>query len=199
MRHAAPEETPLSCARALVLLEVFLDGELQGQRLSRFQAHLRSCTDCKGELEEARKIQEGLADLPTGDCPSAVTQRVLAWAAAREAPDERSRSRRFGGWGKRLAMIWRPAVAGLGVAVTALLIALAAREPARRVPQGTPQQVRAEQEARWALAYVARMTRRSSDQALGQVMDEVVDNVIGGTVVAPISEAVRRPLEEDGS
>ena len=188
-------ETPLSCARAQVLLEAFLDGDLEPARQQRFLAHVEGCAACRTEWEAARRVQAGLRSLPRWSCPPAVAERVMAQVGADTAFRLPWRER-LAGWRQGWGGLWRPAFAGVGVAVTALLIALLAREPAPPSPEAVALQ-QAEQEVRWALAYVAQVTARASDQALESTVGEIVGNVIGERVVAPVTNAVSRPLEED--
>ncbi len=189
-------DAPLSCARAQVLLEAFLDSDLAPARQQRFLAHVEGCAACRTELEAARRVQEGLRALPRWSCPPSVAERVMAQVGAADASFRVPWRERLAGWRQGWQGLWRPVCAGASVAVTALLIALLARQPPPPSPETVALQ-KAEEEVRWALAYVAQVTARASDEALESTVGEVVGNVIGERVVAPVTNAVSRPLKED--
>ena len=186
------ESQPLSCARAQVLLEMALDQELDPRREAQFRRHIAGCVSCREEFENALRVQGGLRQLGTAACPATVGTAVRAFVEAEESHAE--------GWmaalRRKWEIAWRPALAVVGVAATATVIALLARPPAR--PAGEAAAVaQAEEEVRWALAYVAQVTRRASDDALDLTLGAVLGDVIGRQVVAPVTEAVGKSLEEE--
>ncbi len=184
--------TPLSCARAQVLLEMALDQELDPRREAQFRTHLAGCAACREEFESAQRVQGVLRQLGTTICPETV---AVAVRARIEAEDSRRE-----GWmtalRRKWEAAWRPTLGVVGVAATALVIALLARPPAR--PAGEAAAVaQAEEEVRWALAYVAEVTRRASDEALDRTLGDIVGNVIGRQVVVPVTDAVGKSLKEE--
>ena len=184
--------TPLSCARAQVLLEMALDQELDSRREAQFRAHLAGCASCREEFETARRVQGGLRQLAAISCPETVAAAVRAVVEAEEARRE--------GWmtalRRRWEVAWRPTLAVVGVAATATVIALLARPPAQPVSDAAAV-AQAEEEVLWALAYVADVTRRASDDALDRTLGAVMGNVIGRQVVVPVTDAVGKSLEEE--
>lgn len=194
--------TSLSCKRTLVLLERFVDGDLPPERASRVQEHVQHCDDCRAELAAAQRVQAGLRALPRYRCPEAVAATVLAHVAAESRPAAlEARGPARGGWRERLGRglgdaWWRPALATASVAATALCITWLARQPTPPAASAADL-ARAGEEVRWALAYVAQVTRDASDSALETTVGEIMGHVIGERVVAPVTKAVRRPLEED--
>ncbi len=63
------------------LLNAYLDGELQGQRLREMETHLASCAICQKELKELRLISEQLQADTALEAPSAerfVSQLTLS-------------------------------------------------------------------------------------------------------------------------
>lgn len=186
------ESRPLSCARAQVLLEMALDHEIDPRREAQFHRHIAGCAACGEEFETARRVQGGLRQLGTAACPATVGVAVRALVEAEENRRE--------GWmaalRRKWEVAWRPSLAVVGVAATATIIALLARPPAR--PAGEAAAVaQAEVEVRWALAYVAEVTRRASDDALDLTLGAVLGDVIGRQVVVPVTEAVGKSLEEE--
>ena len=185
-------EPDISCARAQALLEPHLDGELAPGRRTVLEAHLRRCAGCREELAAAQVLRSGLRALPKWRCPEVVLHNVLAQVGA-EAGTAGLASRLASGILARVAAaVWRPALAAASIAALALGIGILARTP--RIGAPAEDLVRAEREARWALAYVAELTGRSAMQS---VVGEVVAGVIGKQVIAPLTDAVQRPLLEE--
>lgn len=187
-------ERDLSCARAQVLLEPFLDGDLSAARRSCVERHLAACAACRAELDAAETIRTELRALPRLSCPDVVADFVL-----RQAEASRSRSR-WSRWREALAdvlgeSVWRPAAALAGAGAVALTLFLLAQQP--RVNGYTTQEVvRAEVEARYAFALVAQVTTRASDAALEHVVGDVLSDVMGSQVFMPITDAVQRPFSK---
>jgi anti-sigma-K factor RskA len=86
---------------------------------------------------------------------------------------------------------WRPVLAAASVAALALAIALLNRQAAPG-GAGSAELVRAEQQARWALALVGELTERAAMKSVG----EVVGGVIGEQAIAPVTDAVQKSLEK---
>jgi len=183
----------LSCARAEVLLEAALDGELRREREEQLRAHLRACTACREVEAGVLQVQAGLRALPRWSCPPAVVQSVLdevGTDSGRRAGLRRRVAALAASWAGRA--VWRPALAAASVLALALAIAVLARQPVHTGP-AAGDLVRAEQEARWALAYVAEVTQRAAMASVG----EVVEGVIGTQVIVPVTDAVQKPLVKD--
>jgi len=185
-------ERILSCARALVLIEPYVDDDLSTARRHSLEQHLGACAACRDELADARSIRAELQALPRLACPDQVTDFVLGRVAT---------SSPRGAWARLRAAVaqasagpaWRPALAAAGVTVVALVITLLGQQP--RQNGYTPQDLaRAEVEARWALALVAQVTTRASEAAVGYVFGGVVYDVMGDQVFVPITDAVQKPM-----
>lgn len=163
-----------TCDDILDRLEEHVDGELTAAEAQRVERHLRRCSACAAELTLARRIRAELRALP-GPEPAAERPATSAW------------TRRGGSWTGRHR--WQ-----LAAAAGLVLVALAGVLSLDRPPVEAPVQVarhelpyvvsdadlaRAEQEARYALARVAEITRRaradldqSFDALPGQERDE---------------------------
>lgn len=151
--------TDLCCEEALDLLEPFLDGDLSPEEEKRLQAHLEGCASCAAERELAGAIQRELRSLPLHDCPPEVLEKVrsaggkvVAFPAARWFSPERLR-----------------------VAAVAALLAVAIGAGAffaRPVDPGPdPEQVaQATAEARYALAYISKVSRRTGLELRDEVL-----------------------------
>src|SRR5262245_49538651 len=71
-------DAPLSCVRARVLLEAYLDGELRGVRRVQMDRHLAGCHTCGQEMLQARQVRAALRALPEAECSDAVMAAVRA-------------------------------------------------------------------------------------------------------------------------
>jgi anti-sigma factor RsiW len=130
---------PLRCDEALDLLEPSLDGELPPGDAARLRAHLFGCPSCARELALARRIQGELRALPLSEVPSEI--RVLA------------------GGGRVRALL---AAAMLAMTVGGALFLEQARfRPAPPPGPSTADVARATAEARFALAYIGKVSRHA--------------------------------------
>jgi anti-sigma factor (TIGR02949 family) len=163
------------CEEALELLEPYLDGDLPPAEASRLREHLERCPACAAEMDLAAKIQRELRSLPELECPPEVLDRV------RRA-------------GRGQVVRFEPPHAGLRIAAVAAMLALALGGGAlflrlERRDQPSPEEVaRATREARFALAYLGKMTRRAGL--------DVRDEVFQKRLVAPATRSVTQALGE---
>jgi anti-sigma factor (TIGR02949 family) len=168
----------LRCDEALEILEAYLDGDLPSAEASRVREHLERCPACAAELELAGRIQRELRSLPELDCPPELVERI------HEA-----------GRGEVVPFRPREPVLGWRLAAAAALLALAIGGGALflRVQQQSdrpsPQEIaKATAEARYALAYIGKVTRRTRLS--------LQDDVFQKRLVEPASRGVSRSLGE---
>jgi len=164
----------LSCAEALDLLEPYLDGDLTQGEADRVRRHLDACPACAAELSLAARIQSELRALPQPDCPPEVIERVRRAGRGEVVPfPSRERAPR-----------WR-------IAAAAALIALGAGGGSlfvhlQHIRQQQEQVAEATREARLALAYFGKVTRRAGL--------DVRDEVLEKRLVIPVARSVSRSL-----
>jgi anti-sigma factor (TIGR02949 family) len=164
----------LPCEEALDLLEPYLDGDLPPDEADRVRRHLEACTACAAELALAARIQSELRALPQPDCPPEVIERVRRAGRGEVVPfPSRQRPPR-----------WRTAAA-------AALVALAVGGGAlgvhlQRERQQQEQVAQATREARLALAYFGKVTRKAGL--------DVRDEVLEKRLVVPVARSVSRSL-----
>jgi anti-sigma factor RsiW len=175
---------PEDCAAILPLLEPYLDGELSPAEAEGVREHAARCPACAAELRLAQAIQEGLRKLPELDTPPALLSRVhnAAEMPAEILPFERpsptTRPRR-----SQLAAL----AAALVLALLGALLLFQLRSP--QAPQPSAAEIaRATAEARYALAYVGRASRRAGL--------EIKDEVLPEHLVAPAARSLSRSLAE---
>lgn len=187
----AKREPSLSCRRAEVLLDAYLDGDLPARRKAPLEAHLATCFTCAQELERARSLRDALRALPERFCGDAVTDAVLARIRGerREAP---ATGAGLGGrlreWlARRVVPAWQPVAALAAVALVVLGVTHYMTRPP--VEQSvSPQDVaRAEVQVRWVMAHLGDISRRTGDK----VRDEVLHDRVG----VPAARAVQNALE----
>jgi anti-sigma factor (TIGR02949 family) len=166
----------LPCEEALDLLEPYLDGDLPPGEADRVRRHLETCPACAAELSLAARIQRELRALPQPDCPPEVIERVRQAGRGEVVPfPSQDRAPR-----------WRTAAAAALVALAAgggsLFVHL------QHVQQQREQVAQATREARLALAYFGKVTRKAGL--------DVRDEVLEKRLVIPVTRSVSRSLGE---
>ena len=163
----------LPCEEALDLLEPYLDGDLPPEETDRVRRHLDGCPACAAERALAARIQSELRALPQPDCPPEVIERVRRAGRGEVVPFPSAER----------APRWR-------IAAAAALVALAVGGGALGVHvQHVRQQEQVAQatlEARLALAYFGKVTRKAGL--------DVRDEVLEKRLVAPVARSVSRSL-----
>jgi len=164
----------LPCEEALDLLEPYLDGDLPPGEMDRVRRHLEACPACAAELSLAARIQRELRALPQPDCPPEVIERV-----------------RRAGRGEVVPFPARKRVPRWRIAAAAALVALAVAGGAlgvhiQHVRQQQEQVAQATREARLALAYFGKVTRKAGL--------DVRDEVLEKRLVVPVARSVSRSL-----
>lgn len=66
----------LTCEEVIEQLFVFLDGELDADRLAAIERHLESCRDCCSRAEFERKLRAKVAEAATAQAPERLRTRV---------------------------------------------------------------------------------------------------------------------------
>jgi anti-sigma factor (TIGR02949 family) len=165
------------CDEALDLLEPYVDGDLPRETAERLRVHLETCRSCAGELALAQRIQSELRSLPQLDCPPEILERVRSQGAA--------------------VLPFRPRLLGLPlrVAAAAAVLVLTLGGGALFVHfQQQPRQpsaaeiAQATAEARYALAYIGRVSRRTGL--------DLRDDVLARRLVRPATRSVSLSLGE---
>lgn len=181
----ARTDDKISCARAQVLLEAYLDAELAPGRVSKLESHLARCAGCAAELQHARRVCDGLRALPEQQIDASVLASVLERARRKgRATSAAPRRGAAGSWSDRLRAWttwgWRPAIATAGVAGLAIALMVMSRP---RVQEFDDEDLaRAELQVQWVLARLSDISRATGIT--------VRDEVLEARVVAPASKAV---------
>ena len=178
----------LDCVAAEERLEALIDGELSAGDRHRVEEHLRSCAECRAGRELALEVKSELRALPELDTPPAVIQRVL------DAARLERRQRNLPWWRTwRPSPVWALAAAAL---VLAVLLPLGGGPEDRQTAVTEVDAAaieRATDEARFALAYLSRASRRAGLELRDGV---IVDRLVVPAAQGLISVLPRRPEEE---
>jgi anti-sigma factor RsiW len=81
---------PLTCARVRVLLEPFVDGELDPDLATDVRAHLAACLECRRQHEHAISLPFRLKALSNPAPRESLAQEVMAAVAPVRAIDRRA-------------------------------------------------------------------------------------------------------------
>lgn len=183
-----------NCSWAMDGIEPYLDGELDGEHLRRFESHLESCEPCRRELALARSVLGELRALPEIPCPPRLVDAAASRSAERFTPGAgrgsmagRVRSW-FGGWSVYLP---RPAMAAVVLLIVAAVVFVVSQHQGR--PTNGPEIALTEKEAELAkldvmlaFAYVGKYTRKTEEIIAKDVIGERVMKPVGESVVDPI-------------
>jgi anti-sigma factor RsiW len=188
-----PTDSADSCATNETLIEAWLDGDLDAATTERLRRHFTDCASCAAELRVARELQAALRALPEIEAPAAILERVRRQVG--EAPTTPARLERpFKRTATRLPRPGRHRWAVAAALAAALSAALGTtwilHTPAAPTPTPTPSaaEVRlAARQARFALSYVSRATRRA-----GLALR---DDVLEPRVLLPATLGAERPLD----
>jgi anti-sigma factor (TIGR02949 family) len=194
-----------ACAWARERMEAWLDGELPAAEAERFARHLDGCGACAREAALARHVVSELRALPPLACPETIMARVEA-RRSRGAPAPRPLARLRGWLDERVAVLARPAMATMLVALAAISVFVLTQRD--RLPGGAGDYTRAEvetarAEVMVAFAYVgkySRMTgsilREEMDQGLVKSMDRAMDEAEARVVAEVLVKPIRRAVVE---
>ena len=150
-----------TCDEVSARLEAFLDEDLDATEAAAIEAHLESCPICSAEQSLGEAVASGLRALPEFDAPPAVLSQVLSEAGAdrfqkaRTTPRRRPR-RRF----QAVAALAAALVVAVFGAAFFLRSSTEVAVPTASEPAADPATIaRATEEARFALAQLARVSR----------------------------------------
>ncbi len=167
----------MTCDEILERLEAFVDGELDASERATIEAHLAGCEACAAEHALTEAVRTELRALPELDAPPAVIGQVLSDVGE-------DRFRRIGSTPSRPAWTALAAAALAAAVLGAAMLLGPSRQPEtdEAAPMATtavadattidrtvadrtatdPEAVaRATEEARYALAYLAQVSRRT--------------------------------------
>lgn len=178
-----------------IALEAYLDGDLSETDARGLEAYAASDDDAGRELRLARLMQQHLRQMPQPICPPEVTRAVLSTvrADARRSFGRRLRDAASLSW----STILRPSLA-MGVFIGAVVAAALIGRPAADNPatpvtvsaEATPQEVeQALTDAKWALAYLSNVGRRTATTIRDDVLEE--------HVVQPVNRALNTAFDDD--
>lgn len=168
---------PMTCDAALDGLEPFVDGELKPEEADRLRSHLQGCRACARELALAERIQKELRALPQPDCPPEILEKVVRAGRGQVVP--------FPARPLRVRIATAAAVLALAVGGGSLFLHVQQTREQRPSPEQVAQATR---EARLALAYLGRATRKAGF--------DVRDEVLEKRLVIPAARSVSRSLDE---
>ena len=174
---------PSAARRRSTSLEPYLDGDLDAGDADRLRAHLAACSTCAAEARPrpagpARAARPAAAGVPAG-------------AAGAGGPDGARRGRALPAARGRSVLRWiaaAAAVVALAVGGGSLFVHL------QHVQQQREQVAQATREARLALAYFGKVTRRTSLD----VRDEVLRKRLVIPVTRDASQSLSRVMDAAG-
>lgn len=183
---------PVNCDWVLDRIDPFLDGDLPDTEALTLSRHADTCSICAEEITLAQSLQEVLNELPIPVIPVDLAARVFTQIEL----EERQRSRAK--WRPLLDRFkiptWRSAI---GVLAT-ILVFLAggwfwtsdqetSLQPSADAALTPEELALAEEQAKWALAYISDIGLRTGKT----VRDDVIGRRIVGTLTRSVEGGIR--------
>ena len=187
-----PRMEAMTCDEIQERLEAFVDGELEAGTAAAIEAHLAGCEACAAEHSLTEAVRRELRALPELDAPPAVLGRVLSEAGRDRFRPAETRPTRSGrpAWAAWAAAAFTAVVLGAAMLLgpsrqpsppdvgpapdASLADAMSADAMSPDAVAADPEAVaRATEEARFALAYVARISRRTGLKLRDDLHDHV--------------------------
>lgn len=85
----------MKCSRAMIFLNLYVDGRMPTGRFAAVEEHLSECAACRNELAHLEMVATSLAEAPFVAEPERLTTLILARIAGYEANRARARERAF--------------------------------------------------------------------------------------------------------
>lgn len=170
-------------------LELYVDGDLPAAKARRLEEAVQAEPAFREELSRARALRDRLRALPEPACPPDVTASVIAYARrdARAGIFERIRTIVTSNW----ETVLRPTLA-VGVLFSLVVGGALITRPQSEQPlplAATEDVERALNEAKWTLAYVSDIGRRTATSIRDEVFEE--------RLVAPVNRVLDAALDDD--
>lgn len=170
-------DEPVTCTWCQDHIEAYLDDDLTAPESARLHAHLAGCDVCTADMELAARIRTSLHDMPLPDVPEAVTAGVYNKISAERG---------------KLSIFRHPVWRGLAVAaalIAAILLGTGEKQKSEQASTVSSEELaRAESQAKWAIAYISDVGRRTGLT----VRDEIISEKVVGTLNKSVDTVMRR-------
>lgn len=164
-------------------VEAYIDGDLPREERALFEQQLREDETWAREVQFAQRIQDELHTLPQPACPPQVTQSVLAHTRNTTRPSwatfwERAKQE----LNIEFHLGWRPALISTALIVLVALSVYVTDPPdaSRTLPQtySAAEIQRAEAQAEWTLAFIARLGQRTESTLRRDVIEPRIEHPV---------------------
>lgn len=157
------------CHEIRELFDLFLDGGILRKEKARLKAHLKECPACRALLEEEREVINMFADLPELPCSEKVVQRIEELTVGHKIKSSLLEKILL----QRDPFHWRLVSVSLAASAIIFLFVLHPylnRKESVQVQYTQEEVLKARDQAKWSLAYMANMVSKTER--------EVVENVL---------------------
>ncbi len=175
----------IGCHEIQILIEKLLNHEMTRKERRDLQKHIRNCPDCRKEFEKWQKVEKALSGFPTQKCPNEVLEKIYSNTIGSKQKSIRQIRFRIGpgyaGWK------WAGAAVALGLILLLTVIhPIVDKKKIEEISYSQEQALKAREQAKWSLAYVAQVLRKSEktavDNALMIELPETVRKAVKNTV-----------------
>lgn len=180
------------CERARALWDRSVDGELSDHDRIQVTEHLKTCPNCRAELQGERQLARVLAGLPHLHCPDRVIQNIVTTTGLQNQRTTRIRGLRHLREARALLEAFRrrrvPAgFAALAVVIlVSLIFAFGGRRGSLQHSFSDEEILRARKQAGWSLAYVIQ----TIDGTQGRVLEGILRKDLPQMIDDRIRDAV---------
>ncbi len=175
----------IGCREIEVLIEKLLNQDITRNEKRNIQKHIRKCPDCRKEFEKWQKIESILSGFPSQRCPDKVVDKIYSNTIGSEPKSVHPI--RFPSFAAHPGWKWAGAAVALGLILLLTVIhPVIEQKKSGKISYSQEEILKAREEAKWSLAYVAQVLHKSEktaiDDALLIELPQTVRKVVKNTV-----------------
>jgi hypothetical protein len=157
------------CNEIQVLIEKLLNHDMTRQERQDFRKHIHNCPDCRTEFERWQKIEKELSGFPRQKCPDEVLEKIYSNTIRSEQKNIRwIRFRDFAG---HAGWKWAGAAVAFGLILLFTIIhPIGDRNKIEEISYSQEEALKAREQAKWSLAYVAQIIQKSEKTAIDNAL-----------------------------
>jgi hypothetical protein len=159
----------MMCNEIQVLIEKFLNHDMSRQERQDFRKHIRNCPDCRTEFEKWQKVEKTLSGFPKQKCPNRVLENIYSNTIG--SKPKSVRRIRFRGFTNHAGWKWAGAAVAFGLILLFTIIhPMGDRNKIEEISYSQEEALRAREQAKWSLAYVAQVIHKSEKTAIDNAL-----------------------------
>jgi hypothetical protein len=169
----------MKCVHIQDLLSNYFDGTLEKNQEKMVERHIQDCMVCEEAFEKEKEIHGILVSMPEIPCPEDVVRRIEKVTFSHR---ETTRTRRKSAFSLNLS--WKPLVVGAAAMAICILVLMKfpkSQEPFR-AEYSREEVLDARKQAKWSLAYVAKLMSKTERQLIETVLTKELPSTVRESV-----------------